>query len=97
MQGFSAPQARPLAAAMPMRRPVKDPGPTATAMASMSERARALFCSMASTIGIRVRLWVRPVCCQAEAMGVPSSATAQETALAEVSKARIFIAIFPPL
>lgn len=50
-----------LAAETPMRMPVKDPGPAATATASQSWTVRPVFFSMASTMGIRVRLWVRPV------------------------------------
>ena len=36
-QGNSAAQARPLAVETPMRSPVKDPGPAATAMRSSSD------------------------------------------------------------
>lgn len=59
--GFSAAKASPLAAATPMRIPVKEPGPTATATASQSRTVRPVFFSMPSTMGIKVRLWVRPV------------------------------------
>jgi hypothetical protein len=59
--GFSAAKANPLAAATPMRMPVKDPGPTDTAMASQSRTVRPVFFKIPSTMGIRVRLWVRPV------------------------------------
>ena len=44
-----------------MRMPVKDPGPAATATAPQSWTVRPVFFSMVSTMGIRVRLWVRPV------------------------------------
>ena len=44
-----------------MRMPVKEPGPTATAMASMSDSFKSVFFRMCSTMGIKVRLWVRPV------------------------------------
>ena len=54
-------KASPLAAATPMRIPVNEPGPAATAMAPRSEVVRSALRSMASTMGIRVRLWVRPV------------------------------------
>ena len=60
-QGLSAAKASPLAAETPMRMPVKDPGPAATATASQSRTVRPVFFSMASTMGIRVRLWVSPV------------------------------------
>ena len=90
-QGFSAPQASPLAEATPMRNPVKDPGPAATAIPSTSRRAQPLFRSMSSTMGSRVRLWVRPADCQAEASTCPSSNTAQEAALAELSSASSFM------
>ena len=59
--GLSAAKASPLAAATPMRIPVKDPGPAATATASMSAMVSSVFFKMPSTMGIRVRLWVRPV------------------------------------
>jgi hypothetical protein len=59
--GFSAAKASPLAAATPMRMPVKDPGPTATATAPQSSRRMPALARMPSTMGIRVRLWVRPV------------------------------------
>ena len=96
MQGLSAAQAKPFTAAIPMRSPVKEPGPAATAMASISERVNSLFFSMSSTMGIKVRLWVRPVACQAVARGIPSCSTAQEAAFAVVSSARIIIGT-PPL
>ena len=60
-QGSSAAQARPLAAATPMRRPVKDPGPAATAITSTWSRVSWLLASMSRTMGSRVRLWVRPL------------------------------------
>ena len=59
--GLSTEKARPLAAETPMRMPVKEPGPTATAMASMSDSFKSVFFRMCSTMGINVRLWVRPV------------------------------------
>ncbi len=46
---------------------------------------------MSSTMGSRVRLWVRPADCQAEANTCPSSNTAQEAALAELSSASSFM------
>ena len=59
--GLSAAKASPLAADTPMRMPVKEPGPAATAMASQSWTVRPVFLKMPSTMGMRVRLWVRPV------------------------------------
>ena len=56
-----AAKASPLAALTPMRMPVKEPGPAATAMASQSWTVMPALRSMASTMGIRVREWVRPV------------------------------------
>ena len=90
--GMPAPKARPLAAATPMRMPVKDPGPTATAMASQAARLRSAFFSIPSTMGMRVRLWVRPLHWKAEAKSAPSSVTAAEQAFAEVSMERILTA-----
>ena len=60
-QGLSAAQASPFRADTPIRRPVKLPGPAATASRSMSASDCSLSRSMASTSGIRVRLWVSPV------------------------------------
>ena len=58
--GFSAPQHRPFTAATPMRMPVKEPGPRATATASTSESFVSVFFSMSSTMGSSVRLCVSP-------------------------------------
>ena len=60
-QGFSSGQARPLAVAMPMRSPVKEPGPLATAIRSISDRLTPQLFSIPSHRGIRVRLWVSPL------------------------------------
>ncbi len=95
-QGFSKAQARPLAAATPMRRPVKEPGPAATAMTSISWGVSSAFCSMDSTMGISVRLWVRPVAWSARQSSFPSRSTAQEADRAELSMAKIFIGPSPP-
>ena len=46
---------------MPMRSPVKLPGPAATAINLMSCAVKAACCNMESTNGIRVTLWVRPM------------------------------------
>ena len=54
-------QARPLAAATPMRTPVKEPGPTATAMTSISSRVRPVFFRRSAAMGMRVAEWVSPV------------------------------------
>lgn len=59
--GSPAANASPFAAATPMRIPVKDPGPTATATAPSSSMRKSAFFSMDSTMGISVRLWVSPV------------------------------------
>ena len=54
-------QASPFAVATPMRSPVKEPGPAATAITSASSRVCPQFFSMSCTMGSRVRLWVRPL------------------------------------
>ena len=59
--GMSSPQQRPLAVEMPMRMPVNEPGPCATAIASMAFFGVSVFESMFSIIGRSVRLWVKPV------------------------------------
>ena len=58
--GLSVPSASPLTVATPMRTPVNEPGPCATAKASTSESETPQFASSASAIGRRVRECVRP-------------------------------------
>ena len=60
-QGSSSAQASPLAADTPMRRPVKLPGPAATAIRLISFAVSPAFFSMLSSSGISVTLWVRPM------------------------------------
>ena len=60
MHGLSAPSARPLTVATPMRTPVNEPGPCATAIASTSASDTPQFASRFSTIGSSVRECVRP-------------------------------------
>ena len=52
MAGFCAPQASPLAVDTPMRTPVNEPGPRATAMASTSASLVSVFFSICSAIGV---------------------------------------------
>ena len=61
MQGLSAAQARPFTVAIPMRIPVKDPGPCATAKQSICFISVSAFLSRSSAIGSSVRLWVSPL------------------------------------
>ena len=58
--GFSEPQHSPFTAATPMRMPVNEPGPRATATASTSASFVSVFFSRSSTMGSSVRLCVRP-------------------------------------
>ena len=95
-QGFSSAQARPLAAETPMRTPVNDPGPAATAMTSASSSLAPQRWSICSSMGMRVTLWVRPLFWKAEAMSRSSSHSATEQAVADVSRAMIFILLPPP-
>ena len=44
-----------------MRTPVKEPGPAATAITSMSCRASPVFFSRSDTMGMRVAEWVSPL------------------------------------
>ena len=53
-QSLSPGQASPLAVATPMRSPVKEPGPAATAMTSTCSRVSWLLASMSRTMGSRV-------------------------------------------
>ena len=96
-QGSWAAQARPLAVATPMRSPVKDPGPAATAMRSKSATVRPQWASSSSVMGRRVWLWVKPVSRKDWAIRASSSHRATEAAVAEDSSARIFMGAPPPL
>ena len=58
-QGLSSTCAIPLTAATPMRRPVKEPGPTEAANKSTCWMVMWLQDSSDSTIGMMVWLWVR--------------------------------------
>ncbi len=83
--------AMPLAAAMPMRTPVKEPGPADTANRPISS-----ICSRAaerrfSTMGISVWEWVMPTSIYACASSLPSCTMAQEACFAALSIAKIFI------
>ena len=57
-QGFPAPCAKAFTVLTPMRTPVKDPGPTTTAMRSTSPRVMPEADKAASTMGIRLAEWV---------------------------------------
>ena len=83
--------ASPLAAATPMRTPVKDPGPAATATTSIPSRVRPVFFSRSAAMGIRVAEWVSPLFWKDWASSRSSSVTATEAVTAEVSSAMIFI------
>ncbi len=90
-QSLSSPQASPLAVATPMRSPVKEPGPAATAITSTSDRLTSQFFNRSWAMGSRVRLWVRPLCWKDWAMSPSSSHNAAEQATAEDSNANIFM------
>ncbi len=90
-QGLSPGHASPLAAATPMRTPVKDPGPAATATTSIPSRVRPVFFSRSAAMGIRVAEWVSPLFWKDWASSRSSSVTATEAVTAEVSSAMIFI------
>ena len=60
-QSLSSAQARPLAVATPMRSPVKEPGPAATAITSTCSSPVPQLFSRSRAMGSRVRLWVRPL------------------------------------
>ena len=90
-QGFPSPSASPLTAATPMRSPVNDPGPFATAKRSISESFVFAVSSRCTAIGSSVSLCVSPVFCHASATTRPSTASAADAACAEDSSARIFM------
>ena len=94
-QGLSPGQASPLAAATPMRTPVNDPGPAATATTSISSSVRPVFFSRPDTMGIRVAEWVSPLFWKDWASSLSSSVTATLAVTAEVSSAIIFTALPP--
>ena len=95
MQGLSAPSASPLTVATPMRTPVNEPGPCATANASTSSSATPQFWSRLSAMGSSVREWVRPQFWKDCAMSFSSPVRATEALTAEDSNARIFKATPP--
>ena len=95
-QGFCVAQARPLTVDTPMRMPVKDPGPCATAKASTLQSRNSQFRSRSSAIGSSVRLCVRALICVLSAIRRPSCSRATDAAFAEDSKASISIIRFPP-
>lgn len=90
-QGLFPGQASPLAAATPMRRPVKEPGPAATAMSSTASKAVPQLSSRDTAMGMRVREWVRPLFWKDWAIRASSSHSATEQAVAEDSRANIFM------
>ncbi len=79
--------ARPRAAAMPMRKPVKAPGPTATAMRSSAAIGTAASLSTASIIGRSCSAWPRAIAAKRRAATRPSRSTAAEQPFPAVSKA----------
>ena len=93
-QGLSEAQARPLTIDTPMRTPVKEPGPWATASRFTSLRLSSAFLSMSSPMGSSVRLWVRPLHWVYWLRSFPSFSSAADAAFAVDSNARISIA--PP-
>ncbi|OPZ07921.1 MAG: hypothetical protein BWZ10_02744 [candidate division BRC1 bacterium ADurb.BinA364] len=80
--------ARALASAMPMRRPVNEPGPAETAMPSKSLSRSAARRSMASMAGIRRTLWVAEPSFSSTASARPSRQSAAPPSGVEVSIAR---------
>ena len=95
--GFCAPQHRPFTAATPMRMPVNEPGPRATATASTSASFVSVFFKRSSTMGSSVRLCVSPehwVYCPRSS---PSRQSAAEAAFAEDSSPSISMGFSPPL
>ena len=95
-QGLLPGQASPLAAATPIRTPVKEPGPAATATTSTCSREAPHCSSRAAAMGSRVTEWVRPLSWKDWAIRFSSSHRAAEQATAEDSRARIFTACSPP-
>ena len=94
VHGFSSAHERPLTVAMPIRMPVKDPGPCAHAIRSISFSETPVFFSMSSAIGSRVLLCVSPLHWIDCANSSPSRTSAAEAAFAEDSKASVSIWLF---
>ncbi len=89
--GFSSAQHRPLTAATPMRTPVKEPGPRATATASSADLSVPVDASRFSTIGSSVALCVRPEHWKYCPVSTPSFSSAALAALAVDSMPSISI------
>ena len=90
-QGRSCANAKPFAAATPMRTPVKEPGPALTATASMLSSGTPAFLQSCSAMGMSVWLCVRPVLMKNSPIILSSSAKQTEAAFAEVSIANTVI------
>ena len=91
MQGVSVPNASPLTVAMPIRIPVKDPGPTEQAIQSTSFTDTPAVSSIWRIIGKSVVLCVCPELSIYCAISAPSRHKAAEAVTAVLSKARIII------
>ena len=89
--------ARPFADAIPMRSPVKEPGPVATAMASISVKLSLTDDKTFSIIGKSVCEWVSFISEKELPTVFPSLITAAETGPAEHSIASIFIRFHRPI
>ncbi len=84
---------------MPMRTPVKAPGPSVTAMRSRSQNSTAARAITAAIIGTRRSAWPVVIVSLSRASRRSPSRTAAEQALPELSKARTLTAarFFVPL
>ena len=89
--GLSSASASPLAVALPILSPVKEPGPSATAMASIVERSRFIFLHMSSSIGIKISECVVLYCTENWETSISPSETATAPTSPDVSIESIFI------
>ena len=89
-QGLSVPNANPLTVAMPMRIPVKDPGPTEQAIQSIFSTDTPAVFSIWRIIGSSVVLCVCPELSIYCATNAPSRHRAAEAVTAVLSNAKIY-------
>ena len=93
--GRPGPATRPFAKARPTRRPVKEPGPTVTAMRPRSAGRAPASCRHSATIGASRSWWPRLIGSERAPSTRGPSITAAEQASRQVSIPRIFTNPWP--
>ena len=97
ISGFFRASPSPLAVADPIRRPVKEPGPPDTAMASMEPSSVSVMVTISSIMGRSVWEWVFLKFTVYSAVRMSSVTMAADATSEELSIPSILIVPFPPL